>query len=68
MRYGYEGKKARWPPFSTKWQDPDDAPELTEEFFANAEVFEGNRFIRAARVGQRLAPPKSRAVFVWIRT
>jgi uncharacterized protein (DUF4415 family) len=43
-------KKPVGSPFSTKWQDPDDAPELTEEFFAHAEVFEANRFI-SARAG-----------------
>jgi uncharacterized protein (DUF4415 family) len=40
------GEASHGSPFLTKWQDPDEAPELTEEFFANAEVFEGNRFIR----------------------
>lgn len=36
-----------------EWVDPDDAPELTDEFFENAEVFDGNTFIR---VGQRGRP------------
>lgn len=39
-------KKPVGSPSSTEWQDPDDAPELTEGFFAKAEVFEGDRFIR----------------------
>ena len=32
-----------------EWTDPDDAPELTEEFFKNAEIWEGNTFIRRGR-------------------
>ena len=31
------------------WTDPDDAPELTEEFFADAEVFHGDTFVRRGR-------------------
>lgn len=34
---------------SDSWVDPDDAPELTEEFFADAEVFEGDKFVRRGR-------------------
>lgn len=40
-------------PLDPAWVDPDDAPELTDEFFENAEVFQGNTFIR---VGQRGRP------------
>jgi uncharacterized protein (DUF4415 family) len=29
--------------------DPDDAPELTEEFFERADVYEGDKLIRAGR-------------------
>ena len=29
--------------------DPDDAPELTEEWFRQADVYEGNRLIRKGR-------------------
>lgn len=28
------------------WIDPDDAPELTEEWFRNADIYEGARLIR----------------------
>lgn len=28
------------------WTDPDDAPELTDEFFKQAEVFHGDTFVR----------------------
>ncbi len=30
------------------WIDPDDAPELDEHFFANAEIRDGDRLIRPA--------------------
>ena len=38
------------------WVDPDDAPELTEEFFDRAEIREGDRVIRRGR--PPLAAPK----------
>lgn len=31
------------------WTDPDDAPELTDEFFARAEIRRGNKIIRRGR-------------------
>lgn len=34
---------------SSKWVDPDDAPELTKEFFERGEIREGNRIIRRGR-------------------
>ncbi len=34
---------------SAAWVDSDDAPELTEEFFARAEIREGERVIRRGR-------------------
>jgi uncharacterized protein (DUF4415 family) len=37
------------PAGSPEWTDPDDAPELTEELLAGAEVFEGNTFVRRGR-------------------
>jgi uncharacterized protein (DUF4415 family) len=33
----------------TEWVDPDDAPELTDEFFDRAEVRVGNTLIRRGR-------------------
>ena len=36
-------------PGLTEWVDPDDAPELTKEFFDQAEVYDGDRFIRRGR-------------------
>ncbi len=36
-------------PPASDWTDPDEAPELTEEFFADAEVFQGDTFVRRGR-------------------
>ena len=33
----------------SEWVDPDDAPELTDEFFEQAEVWHGDTLIRAGR-------------------
>lgn len=32
-----------------KWTDPDDAPELTREFFRTADVYEGKKLVRRGR-------------------
>ncbi len=34
------------------WVDPDDAPELTEEFFDNAEVCRGDTFVCRGQRGR----------------
>ncbi|MBV9736432.1 MAG: BrnA antitoxin family protein [Acidisphaera sp.] len=34
---------------AVSWVDPDDAPELTEEHFARAEVRDGKRLVRRGR-------------------
>ena len=34
---------------SPEWTDPDDAPRLTPEMLENAEVFEGDKFVRRGR-------------------
>jgi uncharacterized protein (DUF4415 family) len=39
---------------SHEWIDPDDAPELTEEFFERADLYIGDKLIRRGR------PPKER--------
>ncbi len=39
------------------WNDPDDAPELTEEFFARAELRDGAKLIRRGR--PKAASPKA---------
>ena len=31
------------------WVDPDDAPELTDEFFERADLYDGNKLIRRGR-------------------
>jgi len=33
----------------TKWIDPDDAPELTDEFFAQADGYVGDKLVRRGR-------------------
>lgn len=42
----------------SEWIDPDDAPELTDKFFEQAEVWHGNTFIRR---GPRGRPKSSNA-------
>ena len=37
------------PAGSPEWIDPDDAPELTAELLSEAEVFEGDTFVRRGR-------------------
>ena len=34
---------------ASSWVDPDDAPELTDEFFKRANVYEGTRLVRRDR-------------------
>ena len=34
---------------SAAWVDPDDAPELTDEFFDRAEIRQGDRIVRRGR-------------------
>jgi uncharacterized protein (DUF4415 family) len=46
---------------SVEWSDPDDAPELTDEMLNQAEVFEGDAFVRRGR-----GRPKSDAAKVLI--
>ena len=38
------------------WKDPDDAPELTEDFFKNADLYEGNKLKTRGRL--KSASPK----------
>jgi uncharacterized protein (DUF4415 family) len=41
---------------ASAWTDPDDAPELTEEYFRRADVYEGEKLVRRGR--PKLAHPK----------
>jgi uncharacterized protein (DUF4415 family) len=43
------------PASKSTWIDPDDAPELTEEWFQTADLYEGNKLTRRGR------PPKAAA-------
>jgi uncharacterized protein (DUF4415 family) len=38
-----------------KWVDPDDAPELTREYFRRADIYEGDKLVRRGRppVGEK---------------
>lgn len=41
-----------------EWIDPDDAPELTEDFFNDAEYHRGNTFLRRGRGRPKSGSPK----------
>lgn len=43
---------------SPDFVDPDDAPELTEEFFDDAEVYVGDQFVRRGRGRPKSDAPK----------
>jgi uncharacterized protein (DUF4415 family) len=38
------------------WVDPDDAPELTEDWFANADLYEGDKLVRRGGRPKKAAP------------
>ncbi len=44
------------PVIKSEWIDPDDAPELTQEWFERADYYEGGKLIRPGR--PRAAAPK----------
>jgi uncharacterized protein (DUF4415 family) len=41
------------------WTDPDDAPELTEEWFAAADLYEGDNLIRRGGRPRKAAPKEA---------
>ena len=41
------------------WIDPDDAPELTEEWFATADLYEGGKLIRRGGRPKKTAPKEA---------
>jgi len=43
---------------SNEWSDPDDAPTLTAEMLAEADIFEGDAFVRRGRGRPKLAAAK----------
>ena len=49
---------AKNPATQTAWVDPDDAPELTDEFFDRADLYEGEKLIRRGRPAA-LAPKQA---------
>ncbi len=46
------------PAGASTWVDPDDAPALTDEFFAHAEIRDGDRVVRRGRGRPRLPDAK----------
>lgn len=47
---------AKSPASSKPWVDPDDAPEITDEWIAGADLYEGDKLIRRGR--PKSAAPK----------
>jgi uncharacterized protein (DUF4415 family) len=50
------GKK---PTSKDTWTDPDDAPVLTEAWFANADLYEGDKLIRRGGRPKKAAPKEA---------
>ena len=44
------------------WVDPDDAPELTEDWFGRADTYDGDKLIKRGRGSSRVEKAKSRSV------
>ena len=42
----------------TPWVDPEDAPELTKDWFEHADLYEGDRLVKRGRGRPRLERPK----------
>jgi uncharacterized protein (DUF4415 family) len=43
----------------TTWADPDDAPELTADWFAKADLFEGEKLVRRGGRPKKAAPKQA---------
>ena len=43
----------------TPWADPDDAPELDDDYFARADIYEGDALIRPGRKPGQRGPQKT---------
>jgi uncharacterized protein (DUF4415 family) len=48
----------------SSWVDPDDAPELTDAQLAEADIYEGNKFVRHGRVGRPKGSGKKELVTI----
>ena len=46
MRYAHGPEENAGSAVDPEWTGPNEAPELTDKFFAHAEVFEGEKFVR----------------------
>jgi len=44
---------------ASTWTDPDDAPELTDEWFADADLYEAGKLIRRGGRPKKAAPKKA---------
>ena len=43
----------------TSWTDPDDAPELTNDWFARADLYDGDRLLRKGGRPRKAAPKEA---------
>jgi uncharacterized protein (DUF4415 family) len=43
----------------TTWTDPDDAPELTDAWFAKADIYQGDKLIRRGGRPKKAAPKQA---------
>ena len=43
----------------TTWTDPDDAPELTDAWFAKAELYQGEKLVRRGGRPKKAAPKQA---------
>ena len=41
------------------WTDPDDAPELTDDWFAKADLYEGDKLVRRGGRPKKVAPKEA---------
>ncbi len=53
---GMTGKKSA---SKSTWTDPDDAPELTEEWFAAADLYDGDKLIRRGGRPKKATPKEA---------
>jgi uncharacterized protein (DUF4415 family) len=53
------GMPTKKPTTTRKWTDPDDAPELTEEWFASADLYDGDKLIRRGGRPRKAAPKEA---------
>jgi uncharacterized protein (DUF4415 family) len=47
------------PTTASKWVDPDEAPHLTREWFATADLYDGDKLIRKGGAPRKAAPKEA---------